>query len=489
LASLRLTSLIIAGTLGIAAGQTASGGFAEINGLIRSQKYDQALSEVKGALRTAPRDARLWTLEGIIYSLKNSPVEGIAAFAKALKISPDLVPAIQGEVQLLYPKRDPRAVPLLQRLIKLNPKDDTAHEMLGMIERDRGNCSSANLQFSASRESVMNHPESLEGYGDCLVRLSQYQEAAPVFARLVELRPTSANARYNAALVYLSLKQYEEALKILEPLLSADQKDAEILSLASQAFEATGNTPEAVSLLRRAIVLNPHTVDYYVAFTTICLDHDSFQAGIDMINAGIQYNPSDARLYISRGLLYAQIAKYDQSEEDFKRAEQLDANQSISSYAADLAIVQRNEPDQALARVRSQLKAHPESPLLNFLLAKLLMNATPAPGSALFEEAMRACEVAIRTKPDLVDARDVLASMYMSSGRYDLAIEQSRQALQVVPTDETAAYHLLVSLRHTGQRDEVPGLVKRISELHQQSLQKEVNRKKYRLVATEHETP
>jgi two-component SAPR family response regulator len=85
-------------------------------------------------------------------------------------------------------------------------------------------------------------------------------------------------------------------------------------------------------------------------------------------------------------------------------------------------------------------------------------------------------------KPDLVDARDLLASMYMSSGQFDLAAEECRQALRYVPTDETATFHLLISLRHAGKKDELPDLVKRLSELHQQSLQKELDRKKYRLV-------
>lgn len=489
MARLKLLSLVVGCALGVAQCQHPSPDLASIDSLIRSQKYDQALTALKASLRATPGDVRLWTLEGIVYSLKGDTVEGITAFDKALRLSPDLTPALKGEVQLLYPARDKRAIPLLQRLLKIDPKDETAHEMLAMLERHQGNCASANAHFLLSKDSVMTHPESLEGYGDCLVQLNQYQDAVPVFARLVELRPTSVNARFNAALVYSSVKQYEQALKVLEPVLTADQKDPEILSLASQAYEATGQTPEAVSMLREAIVLSPHTAEYYVSFATICLDHDSFQVGIEMMNAGIKYNPSNAKIYISRGLLYAQLAMYDQSEADFKRAEQLDAKQSISSYAGDLSLLQRNDPDQALARVKDQLKIHPDSPFLNFLLAKLLMNQTPATGSASFNEAMRACELAIKKKPDLVDARDVLASMYMSSGRYDLAIEQSREALKYVPTDETAAYHLLVSLRHTGQRDELPALVKRISELHQQSLQNEVNRKKYRLVATEHETP
>jgi len=282
--------------------------------------------------------------------------------------------------------------------------------------------------------------------------------------------------------VLVATKQYEAARQSLEPLLTSDQQDTDILSLASQVSEALGDTPRAVALLRQAIVLSPTTVDYYVEFAQLCLDHDSFQVGIDMIHAGIQRVPDSSALYLSRGLLYAQLAQYDKAEADFAKSDQLDSQQSLSLYARDLAEIQRNNPDEALVKVRSQLKDHPDNPLLNFLLAKLIMNQTPEPGSAPFNEAMTASLLAIKMKPDLVDARDTLASMYMSSGKYDLAIEQSRLALKYAPSDETATYHLVIALRHTGHKDDLQELVKRLSDLHQQSLKKETDRKRFRLV-------
>lgn len=478
-----LLTLIVSGVLAIAQDHhSVDDSIPRIDSLIRSQEYTQALADTRAGLRTNPGDARLWTLEGVIYSIIGDSPKGIGAFQTALAISPKFSPALKGEIQLLYPSRNERAIPLLERLLKIDPNDHTAHEMLAMLERKHGDCQAAVAQFMSSKDSMMDHPESVEGYGDCLVRLDQYQNAVPVFGKLVELLPSATYPKYDLALVLFDAKQFEQALEVLEPLLAADKNDVEVLSLASQANEAAGKIPEAVSLLRQAIVISPRTTEYYVAFATMCLDHDSFQVGIDMMDAGLQYNPESAKLYISRGLLYAQLAEYDKAEADFARAEKLDSKQSISSYAGDLAVVQRNNPDEALARLRVQLKAHPDSPLLNFLLAKLLMNQVPASGTLPFQEAKRSCERAIKMKPDLVDARDLLASMYMSTGQYDLAVEQSRMALHYVPSDETATYHLLLSLKHLGKKDELQSLVKRLSELHQQSLQKELDRKKYRLI-------
>ncbi len=232
---------------------------------------------------------------------------------------------------------------------------------------------------------------------------------------------------------------------------------------------------------RQAIVLSPATQDYYIAFAALCIDHESFQVGIDMINAGLSRIPNAARLYLSRGLLYAEEAEYDKAEADFARAEQLDANQSMSSYTADLAQVQKNNPDEALRRVRLQLKAHPDSPLLHYLLAQLLMK-NPATDSDAYKEAMKEDLRALELKPDLVSARDLMATIDMQAGQYEKAIEQCRAALQYAPDDEAATYHFIISLRHAGKKDELQPLVKRLAELHQQSLQNETDRKRYTLV-------
>jgi hypothetical protein len=51
-------------------------------------------------------------------------------------------------------------------------------------------------------------------------------------------------------------------------------------------------------------------------------------------------------------------------------------------------------------------------------------------------------------------------------------------------------YHLIIALRHSkqsGQSNEIDGLVKRLSDLQQASLQQETARKRFRLVEQESE--
>jgi DNA-binding SARP family transcriptional activator len=78
--------------------------------------------------------------------------------------------------------------------------------------------------------------------------------------------------------------------------------------------------------------------------------------------------------------------------------------------------------------------------------------------------------------------------MYLSLNQFDRAIKESKTALQYDPSNETALYRLILALRHSGRGDDLQPLVKRLSELHRESLQHETDRKKYRLVEQESAT-
>lgn len=476
---------VLLGGLLVAQGQSTVTSLTQIESLVRAQKYEKALQATHARLRAIPGDFRTWTLQAIVFSVKGQTADAFTSYDKALRLSPNFIPALKGEVELLYQSSDKRAIPLLERILKANSKDTTAHEMLATLESKQGNCKTAVEQFQLSENTFASHPGSLEAYGYCLAQMDQPEMAIPVFEQVVELSPNQLDPRYDLAVLQVTTKQYDAALKTLQPLLTTDQSDPEVLSLASQADEAVGKTPEAVALQRQAIVLSPTTASYYVSFALLCMDHDSFQVGIDMINVGLHQIPNDPSLYLSRGLLYAQLAEYDKANADFEKVDQLDSKESLGSYALDLTDLEKNNPEQALVKVRAQLKQYPQSPLLNLLLAELLMNQAPPVDSPVFLEAKQKVLLALKLKPDLVKARDLLSDIYMRTNQYDLAVKQCKLALQTSPSDEAAMYHLIISLRHMGKRDELPPLVKRLAEMHQESLHAETGRKKFRLVEQE----
>lgn len=456
---------------------------AQITSALRAGQFDTALQLLQARLEQTPDSAQLWTLRAIAFSGKGDQKDGLSAFRHALGISPDYLPALEGAAQIEYENGGKDAVALLQHILTLSPNDPTSNAMLAVLDYRRGDCAAAVPHFERSGALVDSQPGALQAFGKCLVKLKENEKAITVFERALAQSSADTAIRSRLASVQMMVQRPKDAIATLQPLLREQTSDANVLALAASAYEADGNTPEAVKLLRQAIVSDPHNVDLYVDFANISLDHQSYQVGVDMINAGLAAEPKAAPLYLARGVLYVQMAQYDKAEADFAKADMLDPRQSIGSAAEGLAVVEKNEdPDRTLATVRSKLAKAPNDPFLLYLQAEVLAQRGPEQGSPEFRQALESAKKAVALRPSLTSARDILAKLYLQAGQNDAVIEQSRKALNSDPKDQTAIYHLIQALRKSGRTEEIPNLLKRLAELRMEGTKEEAEHNRYKLV-------
>ena len=468
-----------------AAGATTGGQIDAISAALRAKDFDKAVELSRDALKASPADAQIWTLQGIALSRKGDNAGALKSFHQALTLSPDYIPALEGAAQLHYQAGSRDAVPLLDRLVKLRPDDPTSHAMLAVLEYRNGNCPGAVGHFERAGSILDSELDALHAYGTCLVRMKRFDGAIGVFQRTVALQPQDVRERRLLASIQLMAQKPQDALATLAPIIDGQKADAETLELASSAYEESGDTAHAVSTLRQAILLDPRNTNLYVDFASIAFAHQSFQVGIDVINDGLTLQPQAAPLYLARGVLYVQLAEYDKAEADFEKATALDPSQSLSSAAQGLAAVQANDLDRALATVQERLTHKPDDPLLLYVRADILAQQGPDPGTPDFKTAVASAQKAIALRPSLAAAHGVLAKLYLQSGQTQAAIDECRKALASDPNDQTAVYRLIQALRKSGQKEEIPGLLKRLASLREQAAEKERQQYRFKLIEGE----
>ena len=464
--------------------QSGADPIGEITAALRSGDFSTALQLLQPALQHSPNSAQLWTLQALAYSGEGQSKDALAAFRRALKISPDYLPALEGSAQLEYYSGSAAALPLLQHVLRLHPNDPTTHAMLAVIAFKKGDCASAVHHFAQSGSLVDSQPGALQEYGVCLMELKQSDKAMPIFQRILASHPDDPRARRSLATAQLSAGQPQDAITTLQPLLESGSPDVSVMQLAAAAYEANKDTPNAVKKLHEAIVKDPHNITLYVDFANIAMTHQSFQTGIDMIDAGLNLEPKAAELYLARGVLYVQLADYEKAEADFEKAEQLDPQQALSAAAQSMVAEELNhdDPDQALAIVRSKLAKKPDDAFLWYLQAAILAQEAPAPGSAEFQQAMQSGKKAVGLQPSLSAAHNVLAKLYLQAGQIALAIKECRLVLRDNPADQTALYHLVLALRKTNDKAEIPELLRRLAKARQDATKEEAEHNRYKLV-------
>lgn len=434
---------------------------------LRAGQLDSTLQLLDPALKQFPNDPRLWTMQGVALSETQHKASALIAYRHALKISPDDLPALEGAAQIEYEEGGSDAAPLLEHILKLSPASPPSHAMLGVLAYRHGDCSEAVRHFDQSVSILDSQPVALQQYGSCLVKLHRFDQALEIFQTLVDQNPDDAHLRSRLAALQLTAEHPKDAIATLQPLLQG-HPETSAFELAAKAYEADKDTPRAESILRQAMLQDPADVDLYVDFATLAFDHGSFAAGIEMMTSGLRTHPNSAPLYLERGILYVQVADYEKAEADFEKASQIDPRQSLSGVARGKIAEQNGDYEKALATVQGKLARNPNDAFLLYTRADILVQKGVVPGTRQFQLALESARKAVALQPSLVLAHDVLSDLYLRAGQFDSSIQQSRQALEDNPKDQTATYHLIVALRKRGNSEELPGLLKRLAQLRQE---------------------
>lgn len=485
-----IATTVLASTLSCAAtvvgrAQTRASYAQSIASAIRAKKYDRALELAKQALKTAPNDVQLLTLEALALKELGQDQQALAAFRQALKLSPDYLAALEGAAQLEYVAGSDRAIPLLDRLLKVRPNEPTAHAMRAVMAWKQRDCQTAVLHFEQSRSVIASQPDALKEFGVCLIRLKQTEAAVEVFRQLVAQDPTNRRSRYAVASVEMMIQRHQAALDSLQSLIAGADPDPEALALASSAYEAMGDTPNAVSTLRQAIVVDPRNVSYYLDFAALSFAHKSYEAGIQMINLGLKLSPDSPQLHLARGILYVQTGQIGEADADFAASERLHPEQPGTAAARVLAHLQQNNMEAALTAVQEEMAGRPKDGFLYYVLAEVLNWLGPPPGSPEFQKALDAALTAVRLQPGLTLARNLLSRLYLDNGQVTLAIEQCRLVLRDNPHDAVALYRLMRALKNTGNPEDakqIPELLRQFNEARQVASKQEARENRYRLV-------
>ena len=462
-------------------GQSGADQTGAITAALRSRDFVRALQLLQPALKQSPGNSQLWTLQGLAYSGEGQKKEALASFHQALKFSPNYLPALEGAAELEFEAGSPDAASLLGHVLKLVPGDRTAHAMLGTLAYKNHNCAEALPHFEQSVGVLESQPEALREYGVCLAKAKQYDKAIEVFRRLVAANGNQRRDVLRLAALQLTAGDPANAIHTLQPVLQ-DHPDSNELALAAEAYELQKDTPEAVKLLHQGIVQDPQNVDLYLQFADLSFVHQSFQVGVDMINAGLKLQPKAAPLYLARGILYVQLADYDNAEADFEKADQLDPFHSVSDVARGMVAEQKDDLDKALAVVRGRLAKRPDDAMLLYVQADILVQKNPDVDTPEFNAAVASARKATKLQPGLVAAHDTLAKLYLQAEKDQLAIDESRESLRHDPNDQVAVYHLIVGLRRSGQKTELPMLLQRLAELRQKATREEGEHNRYKLV-------
>jgi tetratricopeptide (TPR) repeat protein len=434
----------------------------EIYNLLAAHRFQQAEQAASAYLAITPGDCSVNVLLGLALRGENKLEAAFKAFRTAMSECPQNLAAVEGAAETAFLLNNPEAKSLVTQVIKLRPADETGYAMLGAIDARAGDCAGAVENYAKAPARVDGSAAALRQYAGCLVSLGRPAEAAPLLSRLIALQDNSTN-RIALAHAQAAAKDRPSALTTLQPLLGADSRDGAAFLFAAEIAEADNHTPQAVEWFRKAIEINPKDATAYLAFAEMSFNHGAFKVGADFLTLGIQQLPSEARLYLARGVLEEQMTQMDAALRDFEEAHRLDPQLSFAEDAMGMLFSQKQDSAAALALFAQQSQLHPDDPLLQYLYAEALSQVENA-DEKLIEKAIATAKRAVQLEPGYQPARDLVCVLLLRHNDLAGVIAQAQEATKRDPYDEVALYQELLAEHKLNHADKTAVLVRQFQD-------------------------
>jgi tetratricopeptide (TPR) repeat protein len=222
-----------------------------------------------------------------------------------------------GALELWSPNSE---LAMRQSLVLASPRAGESHFNLGEAYRKQGQLTEAATAFEEAARKMPAYALARSKRGLTLSAMGQDAEAISEFERAVALDPKLREAHYNLGVLLSRQGQQSRALAHLQMafpqgderalrMLDADPAAAEILNNLALGLAHAGNRANAMSLLQRAIAMNPKHTPVQLNLGNLYLLEGNLAKARSQFEVALQLDPANPMAHNNLGLCLIQLGR------------------------------------------------------------------------------------------------------------------------------------------------------------------------------------
>lgn len=291
-----------------------------------------------------------------------------------------------------------------QRLLKLEPHNAQAHQLLGLIH----------IQLAGVASSADS-------------RLEHMERALQAFKTATQQAPDMLDAFLNLGNAYLEVQRPRDALNAYQAALSLNPAVDLVHANQAEAFRQLGEHQQALSCLTRALELAPQKLGYLVKTGNLLRELQRHEDAIACYEAAIHQEPNQADAYAQMGVSMAELGHLDAALGCCKIALEIDPKQSTALYHRALIEMRNGNQPAALVSLNAVLDIQPLFVSAWMSKGLLLTNLKDYPA------ALSALNRAIELGASTADVFQQRALCHQEMEQLDSAVNDLEKALTLDP--------------------------------------------------------
>ncbi len=457
---------------------------SRIQGLVQKGKLDTAREEVAKAIKSAPNDASLYNLQGVVLAQQADVSGAEKSFKSAIRLDPHSY-SIYLNLGHLYQeasKADPltrsKALDAYASLLRLDPGNAQANYQAAVLLLEKG-------AFQSSLDHLLRLPapdqqrapvlsvlcRDLAGKGDQLRaeetanRLLQSSDLTETDA--LSILPVLAKAKKNRVLT----------ITLLEGLQARGLAGFPSLQALGLAYKEEGKLDVARSTLEKAAELRPNSVPALISLAQIAYQQHDHDGALGYLAHARDLDPQNGDIHFFWGVICVEQKLTLEAYGALKKAVSLEPENAYFNYAFGAIAIQTDNARESVPYLQKYCELRPQDPRGRLALGvayfstgenekaqQVMSTAAQYPETAAtahyylgrianqkgdFSAAVGELQSALQASPNYADAYAEMGLLHLKQKEYRQAEEAFQRALKVDPGHYTANLDLMMLYQRT----------------------------------------
>jgi tetratricopeptide (TPR) repeat protein len=418
-----------------------------VNRLSEANKLNEEI------LKTNGNDVDALVYRGQIQLRRNDPGAAVDSLQQALKNDPNnAVAHYQLGIAFNMQRNDPRAGEEWREAVRLRPDLTDAERQLAALEIRSGDIQGL---AQSAQQVINNAPDAPDGYvlrAVAEINRQRFSDAQQDLTKAEELAPQSPVPLVQMGNLNLLQKQLPEALGNFEQALQKDPASTDGLQGVMNTYLVQKQPDQAISAAQAQIAKSPNTSGFYdLLGTALFQGKKDYKSAENAFRKAVQLDSNNSDALLKLGQVQAAEGSVDQALMTYQ--------QSIKDHPREIAFYilagemygSQNKWDQAKDMYQRALAIQSDNPLASNNLAYVMLQQ-----GGNVDVALAMAQTARRGMPDSPNAADTLGWAYYQKGVYQSAIEMFQESLRLSQKDgsaddPTVHYHLGLAYQRTKQ--------------------------------------
>lgn len=410
-------------------------------GLRAQGNLDAALNTYRELEALLPKDPQIPLLAGLVLLQQNKPAEARNSFDRALKLSPDFLPATEQLVNLdiadkKFDTAKQRIAPLLAQ------RSDVAglHLMLAKVHLAQGDQGQAEKALLAAAKLQPDLPLTYMLLARIYMNSRQPEKAIANLEQAAAKDPKDVQAVMLTGILHEQQNNFPGARASYERVLAINPKFAAALNnLAYVLAEKFNETDKAFELAQRARELQPGEPHVADTLGWVLYRKGQYSWASILLAESADRLPDVPEVHFHFGMSVYMLGDEARARAALTKALQLNPVFTGSDRAKQALVVLEIQPttaDQAQVKTLQEITAAGGDAVAWSKLAQVRRR------SGALEEARKAYEAALKISPDNVSVALDLVALLVELKKTDEAVALGRNTRKLSPTDPGVALRL-----------------------------------------------